>query len=125
MQGFDEVFVALKAIVQRHTAGYEIVSDEPGKYYVALPSLNACKPVWFGGVEIKKNYVSFHLMPVYCCPGLLQEISTQLRTRMQGKSCFNFRTIDLQLFSELDSLVAAGKLQFEQIDFGAAKSASR
>jgi hypothetical protein len=40
-------------------------------------------------VQIKKNYVIYHLMPVYLNPGLLEGMSPGLRKRMQGKSCFN------------------------------------
>ncbi len=43
-------------------------------------------------------------MPVYVNPALLEAISPELRKRMQGKSCFNFKTIDMQLFEELAAL---------------------
>jgi hypothetical protein len=33
-------------------------------------------------------------MPVYYFPDLLHDISPALKRRMQGKSCFNFASID-------------------------------
>ena len=57
--------------------------------------------IYFGGVVINKNYVSYHLMPVYVNPKLLEDISSELKKRMQGKSCFNFKSIDKNLFNEL------------------------
>ena len=58
--------------------------------------------------QIKKKYVSFYLMPVYVNPKLLERISTGLKKRMQGKSCFNFKTIDKQLMDELAGLTKKG-----------------
>lgn len=66
------------------------------------------KALWFGGVQVKKNYVSYHLMPVYLNPALLDDISTELKKRRQGKSCFNFKAIDPALFRELAELTKAG-----------------
>jgi hypothetical protein len=55
-------------------------------------------------VQIKKNYVSFYLMPVYMYPDLLKNISPELKKHMQGKSCFNFKKIEISLFDELTQL---------------------
>ncbi len=71
------------------------------------------REVWFGGVQTRKNYVSFHLMPVYACPELLDSISPDLKKRMQGKSCFNFTRIDESLFSELAELTEKGYQRFK------------
>jgi hypothetical protein len=47
------------------------------------------------------------LMPVYTFPELLEGISPILKKRIQGKSCFNFKTIsDSELF-ELQILTTA------------------
>ncbi len=35
----------------------------------------------FGAVQIKKTYVSYHLMPVYAFPVLLEKISAELTQR--------------------------------------------
>ena len=43
-------------------------------------------------------------MPVYALPDLVANISPELRRRMQGKTCFNFTTVDESLMSELDAL---------------------
>lgn len=67
--------------------------------------------MYFGSVKINKNYVSFHLMPVYVFPFLIDKISPELKSRMQGKSCFNFKTIDIKLFSELGELTGLGYAQ--------------
>lgn len=40
-------------------------------------------------------------MPVYKNPSLLDNISDELKQRMQGKSCFNFKKNDPGLIKEL------------------------
>lgn len=45
-------------------------------------------------------------------PALLETISPGIRWRMQGKSCFNFRTGDEALFAELEALIDLGAAQF-------------
>ncbi|MGM0421355.1 MAG: hypothetical protein ACQEQG_10205 [Bacillota bacterium] len=72
------------------------------------------KPLWFGGVKIMKNYVSYHLMPVYVNPELLEGISPELKQHMQGKSCFNFTTTDEALFEELAKLTEAGFKDYQE-----------
>ena len=98
-------FEWLSKLLRKHVAGMSIKTDEPGNLYVELPAAKPkSKPGFFGAVQIKKSYVSYHLMPVYEDPGLLAGTSEALRKKMQGKSCFNFSKEDPLLFEELDAL---------------------
>ncbi|NIW44259.1 MAG: hypothetical protein GWN30_05650, partial [Gammaproteobacteria bacterium] len=72
--------------------------------------------LFYGKTNIGKNYVSYHLMPVYMYPDLLDDVSDDLKKRMQGKSCFNFRKIDEDLFSELEGLTERGFQRFREQD---------
>ena len=47
-------------------------------------------------------------MPVYLFPRLRESMSEKLRARMQGKSCFNFKTADETLFQELERVTTKG-----------------
>jgi len=82
---FEAIFAHLRGVY----AGYEkrctVMADQPGKYYLGTHAVRAKDGyrTWFA-VEIKKNYVSAHLVPVYACPDLLDAVSPQLRKRMQG-----------------------------------------
>ncbi|MBK7388891.1 MAG: hypothetical protein IPI23_07400 [Bacteroidetes bacterium] len=69
----------------------------------------------FGAAQIKKTYVSFHLMPVYYYPELLDEISDELKSKMQGKSCFNFKEIDKSQLSELKSLTKSAFEKYKEM----------
>jgi hypothetical protein len=75
------------------------------------------QPLCFGGVRLGKNYVSFYLMTVYASPDLLKAMSPELKKRMQGKSCFNFKEVDQQLFSELKTITKAGAAKFSDGKF--------
>jgi hypothetical protein len=72
------------------------------------------QPLFFAGVQPRKSYVSYYLMPVYVYPDLLNGMSDGLRKRMQGKSCFNFKAVDAELFKELAALTKAGFERYEK-----------
>jgi hypothetical protein len=106
---FDSIFARLKPILQRYEPHLVVQADEPDNYYLNTPvSEKYGKELFVGAVQIKKNYVSFHLMPVYMYPDLLTGISEGLKKRMQGKSCFNFSSANEALFDELADLTKKG-----------------
>src|SRR5688572_32389218 len=70
------------------------------------------KQLFFGSTQIKKNYVSFYLMPVYMFTDLLKGVSPELKKHMQGKSCFNFKKVEPALFEELARLTGKGMERF-------------
>jgi hypothetical protein len=109
------IFQELKQILQPFAPHLVIQADESDNYYLDTPYIDQLKkPLFFGAVQIKKHYVSYHLMPVYAFPALLDQISPQLKKRMQGKSCFNFTRIDPELLAELRHLTQRGFDAFRQ-----------
>lgn len=109
----DTVYDALLEVMTSHATGLTLTSDKPGNTVVESQDLDTKgKPRWFGAVQTKKNYVSFHLMPVYEDPSLLTDISPELKARMQGKSCFNFKKVNPELFAELGALTSRGATAF-------------
>ncbi len=110
----QRVFETLKPLLKDHEHGMIVVHDTPRQYYLNTRTImENGQPLFFGSVEIRKNYVSFHLFPVYVFPELLDGIGG-LKKRMQGKSCFNFRKIDQEQVGALRSLVRAGNDRFRQ-----------
>src|SRR5689334_631028 len=92
---FLVVFEQLKSILKTYAQTFTVKMDTGDTYYLDGPySEKWKKELFFGSAQIKKNYVSFYLMPVYMYPELLKDVSPQLRKRMQGKSCFNFKTVE-------------------------------
>ena len=112
--GFSELFERIRALFRPHEAKCVTLCDEPERYYLGTHEVRAKDGyrTAFGGVEIKKNYVSAHVMPVYAHPELLDGISAELRKRMQGKSCFNFKKLDEPLVAELGALIDRGAARF-------------
>lgn len=99
------VVAALSAILRRHAQGMTIRTDEPAHLYMELAPVTArAKARFLGAVQMGKSYVSYHLMPVYEKPALLEGVAPGLLGRMQGRSCFNFTTVDASLPGELDAL---------------------
>ena len=82
-----ETFVALRKILAAHAKGLKVTADGPKGYSLNTPySERWKKELFFGGVQVMKNYVSFHLFPVYVFPDLLDGTSEGLKAKMQGKS---------------------------------------
>ena len=105
MNPLQNVFARLRTILLPYAAQLDRAEDSDTRLSLDTRHIQKNgKPLWFGGVEVKKNYVSYHLMPVYVNPELLGDVSPELRKRMQGKSCFNFGREDEKLFEELARL---------------------
>lgn len=102
---FPHVFETLKAILKPYAKNLTITADTSSAYSLDGPySEKYKKALFFGAAQIKKNYVSFYLMPVYMFPELLKGMSPELKKHMQGKSCFNFKKVEPDLFKELTQL---------------------
>lgn len=115
---FRQTFLQLKAILKPYAAKLIVVHDTDKAYYLDMPHIMKNKQrLFFGAVRVGKAYVSFHLMPVYGFPDLLKTVSPELKKRMQGKSCFNFKTVDEKLFKELGKLTKAGFKKFNDPEF--------
>ena len=110
---FDAVFDRLKAILEPYARELYVSADDDKTYGLDMaPAPERDPTTWFGAVRRGKRYVSMYLMPVYVDPGLLDDVSPALRKRMQGKSCFNFKEVDQQLFTELKTITKAGAAKF-------------
>lgn len=111
---FDVSFRRLRGILRRHADRLVVTKDEPSLYYLDTAHImKNKKPLFFGSVQIRKRYVSFHLMPVYVFPDLLEPVSPDLLKRMQGKSCFNFNAIADDHVTALERLTAAGFARYK------------
>ncbi len=112
---FPTIYAHLRAILRPYAEKLTLTLDTPTGISIDGPYSEAWKkPLFFASAQIKKNYVSFYLMPVYMFPDLLQGISPELRNHMQGKSCFNFKRVEPDLFQELTELVHLGYERFHK-----------
>lgn len=109
MSDFDTVHACLRAIMLAEAPHHVFATDSPGDLVVRTSAIDpkTGQPGWFGTVTIKKSYVAYHLMPLYKDPALADGLSDALTKRRQGKTCFNFKTVDEQLFAELQTLTRA------------------
>jgi hypothetical protein len=112
---FQTLFERIRPMFAAHAAAAVPKADKPDAYYLDTHEVRAKDGyrTFFGGVEIKKNFVSAHLFPAYTDPGLLDGISESLRKRMQGKSCFNFKKVEEPLLAELQQLIDTGAERYK------------
>lgn len=111
---FVETFKMLRELLKPYEHHLVVKHDTEDNYYLNTRQ-HPGKPAeegFFGAVQIKKNYVSFHLFPIYVYPELASSMSPELTRRKQGKACFNFKRIEPALFAELERLVEDAFLRF-------------
>ena len=127
MADLAAVHTRLREILLPYDGEYTITRDSPEGVTLEVPGLEGKPWVYVAGTRVGKRYVSFYLMRVYASAELSDSVSPALAKRRQGKSCFNFTTLDEPLFVELERLAAAGipgfRAQADAID--AERSRSR
>jgi hypothetical protein len=116
-RGFAATFAALRAILEPHAERMTVTVDEPGHYQLASSTMTdrVGRPLFCAAVQINKNYVSYHLMPVYGNKALRDSLSASLKKRMQGKSCFNFTTVEPEQLKELAMVTKKGIAGFKNL----------
>ena len=115
---FPSVFKKLTSILGPYSSICIIKEDKSNGYSLeGAYSEKWKKDLHFASVQVKKNYVSYYLMPVYMYPDLLKNISPELKKHMQGKSCFNFKKIETPLFDELARLTKLGFERFMKEEY--------
>jgi hypothetical protein len=132
------IFGRLREILRRRGGRLFVKADTADNYCLEARVGPAAIAAWGGKmkratisvawVQIGKAYVSYHLMGVYGNPKLLEGMSPGLKARMQGKSCFNFKTVDEKLLAELEELTVKSFTMFARAGFvdvgGAPREAS-
>ncbi|HME10167.1 MAG TPA: hypothetical protein VKG25_24150 [Bryobacteraceae bacterium] len=117
---FAAVFDALKPVLAKYETRLSVKTDTASEYTLLTKNPSPFhqhkgQPMYFGSIRLGKAYASFHLMPLYMCPELTQTISPALKKRMQGKTCFNFKTCpEPELLAELKRLTEAGVRRWQE-----------
>jgi hypothetical protein len=112
-ENFSSAFDALKALLAGYADRFAAETDTPREYllvskYASPFPQHKGQPLHFACVKRGKAYVSFHLMALHMNPSLPKTISGELKKRMQGKTCFNFKSApEPELFEELKRLTEA------------------
>jgi hypothetical protein len=94
------VFTALWAVLRSYQDNFVLKADKPNHCSLETrsASLNG-RRLFFAAAKIKKKYVSYYLPALYMFPELANRISPELRSRLQGQSCFNFTEVDQNCFT--------------------------
>ncbi len=115
---FAKIFTRSRDILLAHSKALIIVRDKPGDIYLDTPyRMKNGKPLFFGAASVRKQYVAFHLMPVYVFPELLDDIPRRLERRRHGKSCFNLKQSDDAIFAALERLTSRGISRYQRAGF--------
>ena len=124
---FAETFQTLRSILERHGGQMKVLADTDTEFSLASPTMTdrTGRPLFAAAVQVRKSYVSYHLMPLYMNRALMATVPAVLRKRMQGKACFNFKTIDPAEAKELAELTKKGLATFKDLQLPWARGAGR
>jgi hypothetical protein len=117
---FDAVFAKLKPVLGKYAKRLNVSVDSSTEYTLVTKSASPFpqhkdQPLFFGSVRLGKGYVSFHLLPLYMHPALTKTIAPELKKRMQGKACFNFKTGPApEALAELRRLTEVGVIEWAE-----------
>ncbi|MGH9496126.1 MAG: hypothetical protein ACRD3B_14095 [Candidatus Sulfotelmatobacter sp.] len=105
---FESTFKELKRVLGAFAPKLKVTDDEPHKYTLVTKSKNwRGQHMFFGALMQGKAYVSYHIMALYMDPELIKTVPPELKKRMQGKACFNFRSPDDVVFRQLKDVTQA------------------
>jgi hypothetical protein len=129
------LFECLRDLLKTHAGGGAVRHDTAERYGLEAPVGPSTVRAWGGKVkvasipvawvEVRKSYVSYHLMGIDGNAKLLASLSEPLRSHMQGKSCFNFKVADEALLTELQAVTAESLRALRTAGFIAAAPAAR
>ena len=87
------VYDKLVKIMKKHEKNLIVSTDNKRNYSLTGPmSEKFKKELWFGAVQIKKNYVSYHLMPVYMYSDINKEIDKDLFKQLAELTVKSYKT---------------------------------
>lgn len=100
----SDLFIELSSLLRPYAKTMHVKTDTDTNLYLE-ETASSDKPQMFSAVQVKKNYTSLHLFPVYTNPTLLEGLSPDLLKRMHGKSCFNFKKLEDVPIMEVKALI--------------------
>ena len=114
----ETIFRTLKGILGVYSKTLDCTDDSEDTYNLYTKHLmKNKKPLYFGGVKINKAFVSYHLMPLYVYPELINTINGELKKLLKGKSCFNIKSLDDEILNELISLIETCYTKYVSDDY--------
>jgi hypothetical protein len=95
--GFAAARSALQKILEPYEKSFQRIPGRSDRYWLETKSAAyQGRPFYFAGVSMNKNYVSFHLVPMYLRPEMAKNISPALSRRRQGELLHPRRFRDLR-----------------------------
>lgn len=109
------VFQRLRGVLLKHAGSLVVTDDTPTKYCLEAKIGPATLQSWGGSVrrpsipvawvETGKAYVSYHLMGI-AMPAVQDVLSKDLKARMHGRTCFNFKACDDAVLEDLETVTS-------------------
>jgi hypothetical protein len=111
----SQVFEALAGILVPYARLFQSEMHPNMGYCLKAAHGRPAKELYFGGVKLNADHVSYHLFLLYSFPDLEERMSERLRACLEGKTCFRIERYDPALFNEIEALT---RISFERFRAG-------
>jgi hypothetical protein len=111
----SQVFEALAGILVPYARLFQSEMHPNMGYCLKAGHGRPAKEIYFGGVKLHADHVSYHLFLLYSFPDLEERMSERLRACLEGKTCFRIERYDPALFREIEALT---RVSFERFRAG-------
>lgn len=114
----SEVFGRIKSILKKNKGKLSVKTNtETGYHLYSVKKIKIShreyNRLYFAGLTVNTNDVSFYFFPLYINKSKFR-LSTQLKNKLKGKTCFHFRKIDDELLNEVTELVIKGYSEYKK-----------
>ena len=130
MENLEDIFKEVKNILEKNSSdflkteqylGSQAKQQKPGYHLYGSEevSLFGKKPqnTYIAGVIQQKNYVSFYLSAIYSHPEIYNDISSDLKKVLKGKSCFNISKATPKLLEEVEEVLKKGIDKYKELEW--------
>lgn len=114
-----EIDVLLREIIKEHLGPLKVRKDDSTGMEVAgtIPTMQGKQQVdgfYFASVIPKPKDTRLYFFPIYTDVVAFEDLPSDLRKCLKGKSCFHFKKIDNDLKTAITEMIAHGVIIYQE-----------
>ena len=116
------IFKEIKELLKEYEGRLEVRSDTNEVYHLyGTKEVQVGKKLhegmYFASVMIKKGFVGFYFFPIYTHPAEFENLDEPLMNCMKGKSCFNIKKNDTDIYKGIKKALKKGYSFYKKINY--------
>jgi hypothetical protein len=113
IQNISEIQNSLKSILLQKVPPLKIRADLSTNFEVAgtietMQGKQKVEGIFFASIVPKEKDVRLYFFPIYTHPDQFNEMPSELKKCLKGKSCFHIKNLNMNFLSAIDAMVKKG-----------------